>query len=306
MARFASTLLVVALLVATAAAFALTEGLKLEQSPILGTRVPTKVFSPLRGAAEISFRLRKADTVRVSMVDAGGDVVRTVVDKPYGKGRVTVAWDGRDDAGNIVPEGSFKPRVHLTAARRTIELPNPVRVDVSPPKVVDSAVFPSTFSPDGDGRGDRVTVRLRVNEPARVLLFANGKRRVETRFARLQSVLQWYGIVNGKSLRPGTYALSLRAVDQAGIVGDAVALGAVRIRYVSLPEKAVRTVAKARFRVHVEADARTVAWRFAGGSGVSEPGLLALRAPREPGEYTLYVSVGGHAAKASVTVEPRG
>jgi len=305
LARFASTLLVVALLVATAAAFALTEGLKLEQSPIYRTDV-TKVFSPAITAAEISFRLRKTDTLRVSIVDGDGEVVRTLADRRYRKGRVTVAWDGRDDGRIVVPEGEYKPRVHLRASRRTIELPNPIRVDVTPPKVVGSAVSSRTLSPDGDGRGDRITVRVRVNEPARALLFVNGRRRVQTRFARAEDALQWYGIVNGKPLRPGPYALSLRAVDQAGNIGAAVELGAVRIRYVALPEEAVRTVAGARFRVHVEADARTVAWRFAGGSGSSEPGLLALRAPLAPGEYTLYVSVGGHAAKATVTVEPRG
>ena len=46
MARVLSTAFLVALLAATAGAFALTQGAKLELSPIYGTRVPTKVFSP--------------------------------------------------------------------------------------------------------------------------------------------------------------------------------------------------------------------------------------------------------------------
>lgn len=305
MARFASTLLVVALLVATAAAFALTEGLKLEQSPIVGTRV-TKVFSPALGTAEISFRLRTADTVRVSVVDAGGETVRTLVDRSYGTGRVAVSWNGRDADGNVVREGSYKPRVHLSAGRRTIELPNPIRVDTAGPGVVRSAVSPSAFSPDGDGRADGIAVSYRLDEPGRALLYVNGKRRVHTRFARTQDSLQWYGIVAGKPLRSGSYALALRPVDPAGNLGEVVRLGTVRIRYVELPEKKVRTVAGTRFRVQVDADARRIRWRFAGGTGTSEPGLLALRAPAAPGEYTLYVSVGGHASKAAVTVEPRG
>jgi len=305
LARFASTLLVVALLVATAAAFALTEGLKLEQSPILGTRV-TKVFSPALGKAEISFRLRKADTVRVSIVDAGGDIVRTVADQPYGKGRVTVAWDGRDDAGNVVPEGFFKPRVHLSAGRRTIELPNPIGVDVTGPTVESWSVGPLVFSPDGDGRSDRIVVAYALSEPGRAILLVNGKRGVAKRFARAEDKLDWYGKLEGKSLRPGEYALQLRAEDQAGNFGRPTTAQPVTLRYVRLPDGPVRTVTAARFRVRVDTDARAIQWRFAGGSGTSELGLLALRAPAAPGEYTLYVSVGGHAARTTVTVEPRG
>jgi len=243
--------------------------------------------------------------VRVSIVAAGGDVVRTVADRPYEKGRVTVAWDGRDDAGNVVPEGSFKPRVHLSAGRRTIELPNPIRVDVAGPEILSSVADPVVFSPDGDGRVDGITVRYRLDEPGRMVLKVNGKRRVRTRFARTQDALHWYGIVNGKPLRAGAYALELRAVDPAGNLGPP-AFATVRIRYVELPEQTVRTVAGTRFRVQVNADARSVRWRFAGGSGTSEPGLLALRAPTAAGEYTLYASVGKHAAKATVVVEPRG
>lgn len=297
-------MLVVALLVATAAAFALTEGLKLEQSPIFGTRV-TKVFSPALGGAEISFRLRKADTVRVSLVDGAGDVVRTLVDRHYGTGRVTVVWDGRDDDRNVLPEGAYKPRVHLSGARRTIELPNPIRVDTAGPEILRSDVSPLAFSPDGDGRADRIIVRYRLDEPGRMLLYVSAKRRVRTRFARKEDALRWYGIVDGKPLRAGSYPFMLRAIDPAGNLGAPV-FGSLRIRYVEVPEKAIRTVAGTRFRIQVDADARTVRWRFAGGTGKSEPGLLSLRAPSVPGEYTLYVSVGKHAAKATVAVEPRG
>jgi len=82
LARIATTLLVLALLGGTAAAFAVTEGLKLEKSPILSTRV-TKEFSPTCGCptrvATISFRLRKADRLRLQIV-RGDAVVRTLVD----------------------------------------------------------------------------------------------------------------------------------------------------------------------------------------------------------------------------------
>ena len=71
MARLLSTLLVLGLLGGTAAAFAVTEHLKLVRSPILSTQVDNKVFSPVcrcsTEKARIHFRLRQADRVTLSI-----------------------------------------------------------------------------------------------------------------------------------------------------------------------------------------------------------------------------------------------
>jgi hypothetical protein len=57
-----------------------------------------------------------------------------------------------------------------------------------------------------------------------------------------------------------------------------------------------------RFGVGVISDARSVRWRFAGGTGTAEPGVLVLRAPRRPGRYRLFVEANGHGARADVVV----
>lgn len=309
MGRVVSTALVVALLAATAAAFALTEGLKLEQSPILGTSVPTKVFSPVcdceTATATIRFRIRTADTLDIQIVDRSGEVVRTIVPgRRYAKGPVAVAWDGLDDGGALVPEGTYKPRVRFRGAHRTIELPNPIRVDVTAPRVLSAAVAPRRISPDGDRRRDRAVVRYRLDEPGRAQLFVNGKRRVVTRFARERDQAIWYGVVDGRPVRAGRYALSLRAVDRAGNVGEPVRLGALTVRYVSAAALA-HAVQGRRFRIRVETDAARYAWRFAGGRGTSSAAVLSLRAPRRPGFYTLFVEANGHAARTRVLVRAR-
>lgn len=309
MGRIASTALVVALLAATAAAFALTEGLKLEPSPIVGTRVPIKVFSPVceceTAFATIAFRLRKGDRLEIQMVDAAGRVVRTIVPgRRYERGPVAVSWDGLDDRGAIVPEGSYKPRVRLRGQHRTIELPNPIRVDVTPPRVLGAALRPRAFSPDGDGRRDRVVVRYRVDEPARGVLVVGGKQRVVTRFARERDKLFWYGVVDGRSVPAGTYRTGIRAVDRAGNVGPVRRLDPLTVRYVEIAPVA-RAVQGRRFRIRVTTDATRYRWRFAGGSGTSSAAVLTLRAPRRPGFYTLYVAVDGHADSASVVVRAR-
>jgi FlgD Ig-like domain len=308
--RIVSTVLVVGLLAGTAAAFAVTERLKLVRSPIFATRIEFKLFSPVcdcpKEAATLHFRLREPDRLTIVIEDADRNVVRTLLDDERRSGAVSVAWDGRDDAGGIVAEGRYRPRVHLDEARRTILLPNPITVDTTPPEVVRFDVRPLGFSPDRDGRNDKVSALYAVSEPAHALLYVNGKRRVRSRFQRLEDKLDWFGIVSGKPLRAGPVELALAAEDRAGNVSEATRSRLVQVRYVTLRRTSIRVPAGLRFGVRVRSDARRVTWRFAGGRGRAEPGVLVLRAPQQPGRYTLFVEANGHGARARVLVVPRG
>ena len=133
-------MLVVALLAATAAAFALTQGLKNQPAGIFGTKVERGVFSPVCGCesatALVTTKLRDPDRLDVSIVDGSDRVVRTIErDREYERGLVEIRWDGRDDAGRVLPEGEYKPRVRLRNDRTTYTLPNPIRIDVTPPQL---------------------------------------------------------------------------------------------------------------------------------------------------------------------------
>jgi hypothetical protein len=307
-ARIASTVLVVALLAATAAAFALTQGLKLQKSPVFGTEVE-RVFSPVcacgRGGgdeATISFRLREADRVDVEIVD-GDLVVRTIErSRSYPRGRVAVEWNGRDDAGEVLPEGEYRPRVRLREAHQTITLPNPIRVDVTPPAIQDVSVRPRVISPDGDGRADRVVVGYRLNEPGRGELYVNGRRRVLTRFPRTEERIVWNAKSGGRTLRPGTYAVELAAFDRAGNRAERTLPVQVRLRFVALGRDRVTVAAGARFAIRVSADVERVRWRLGSRGGSAAPGTLRLRAPLQKGRFTLTVTANGRAARAAVFV----
>lgn len=306
MARLASTVLVVALLAATATAFALTEGLKLEPSPILGTDV-AKVFSPVceceSAEARISFRLRRADRLDIALVDSDGNTVVTPIrGRRYPRGRVVVRWDGVGADGQLLPEGEYRPRVHLRQARRTIVLPNPIEIDVTPPAIESVRLSRRVFSPDGDGRSDRVLVRYELGEEGRGLLFVNGRRRGLTRFPRTEDRVTWNGRQNSEGLPAGVYRIQLSARDPAGNLAVRTKPTTVVIRYVALGRSRVVTTAAARFAIRVSSDARRVRWTLGARSGSARPGTLRLRAPRQKGRYTLLVSANGHTARAAVFV----
>jgi len=304
--RLPQIAVVLVLLAATAAAFAVTERLKLERSPITGTRVD-RVFSPVcecaRDLAVISFVLRKPSEVTVDVIDAEGERVRTLVrGRDESAGRVSYTWDGRDEMDRVVAEGRYRPRVQIREHGRTIVLPNPIRVDTTPPRIRIARVRPRVFSPDGDGRSDRVTVRYEVDENARAMLLVDGTRRVLGRFREHRGRLAWFGRVNGRPVRPGIYELRLRALDRAGNRSHRTRASAVRVRYVELARERVEVVAGRRFGIRVSTDATSYRWLFAGERGIGRARVLVLRAPDTPGTYAVYVRVGRRADRAEVVV----
>jgi hypothetical protein len=308
-ARVATTLLVLALLAATAVAFAVTESLKLEPTPVYGT-VVDKIFSPAcrcdDPSANIAFRVRKADRVTAVIVDGSGNAVRDLGEERVGARRkVEFVWDGLTDRGGIVPDGAYKARVHLSSAHRTILLPNRILLDATPPTVQLVSVEPQTFSPDGDRRRDSLAARYEASEPVHAELFVNARRRVKAKFLRESGTLTWYGRIRRRSVPAGTYRISLVAVDRAGNRSKRTGEYFAHVRYVTVAPK-VRVVRPAqRFGIRVATDAASYSYRFAGGRGTRSGRRLLLRAPQKPGFYTLYVDVRGHAAKATIAVRRR-
>ena len=309
MARALSSALVLALLAATAVAFAITEGAKLERSPIYGTKPPPHEFSP-RGtavpAALFSFRLRSRERVEVWIENAKGTRVRTLLQPRSFKAgsRVNLVWDGLDDAGVLVPDGEYKPVVKLERSHRTIVLPNSTRLDTVHPKIVVRHPQYPILSPDGDHHGDVFRVPYRVDEPAHGILYVGKTRVAFTLSQKLTGVLVWNGKVNGKPLPPrrSGYVLSVAAQDRAGNDSKPYPFAIAHIRYVTLGRTRIVVRPRARFAVRVSTDAPAVRWQLHGRTGVQRRGTLHFRAPAKKGVYHLYVSVGDHAARATVVV----
>jgi FlgD Ig-like domain len=300
LARTVSTALVVCLLGGTAAAFAVTQGLKLDESPIFDTRIGKHV-SPTAGTeAKITFRLRESDAVTVSVVDADGEVVRTLLPRRrFPARRFILSWDGRDDVGRALPEGEYRPRIRLADERTTTTLPNDIELDTTPPLFEFGDVRPRVISPDGDGRAEGISVRFSSGERVHALLFVQGKRRVRT-VARESGVIRW-----GAPLRPGRYRVQIAAEDRAGNVSKPVFAGTVRVRYIELARSVIRARAGFRFGVGVSTDAPNYRYRFAARRGVGGGRFLRIRAPEEEGRYRLYVQANRHADSALVIVRPR-
>jgi hypothetical protein len=324
--------------IATGGAFFVTQRLK-RSDPIV-SRV---FFQPWIGPAcrcdkshvTLRFDLPKAQRVTVSLVNREGEVVKTFADDVFlSKGTHPYRWDGRDDDGVIVPDGSYRMRVGLREEGRSVTAPRVLRVDTRAPRPKIVAVTPPTVVPGSASRRGRVRIRFvgPSNPPAEISVWRTdaGPRPIKVATLsghRGRQTATWDGLVNGRPAPEGAYAFSVTVQDKAGNKGSvprrlppvkrqAVARGGVSVAYFTLqgPLVPVRPGAIARFTVGPVP--RATRWRLAtygrGGtlrSGISHGSTIAVRIPRDADSdiYSVSATAGERRATWPLVVSnPRG
>ncbi len=221
MRRHAATIVVLALLIGTAVAFAETERLKLQATPIEESFVQP-AFSPACGCATskaaIRVRLHRADTATVRILNAQGRTIAVPVEgRRLPSGRSKLEWDGRDSSGAAAPDGVYHVEVRLARAGRTFQLPSQIALDTVPP-LARLVSYTARLRP-----GQRVRVFYRVSEPAHAVLYVNGKRVAVTHSQLRAARLQW------QPAKPGRYRLQLAGLDLAGNLGQRTPVFVVRV-----------------------------------------------------------------------------
>ena len=131
-------------------------------------------------------------------------------------------WDGRDQAGRLVPEGEYLLSVTVTDNRRNTGS-GPERrviVDNTPPRADVTLAYP-VFTPNGDGILDTLTVFQRdaSREDRWVGSVVDGSGRTVRTFtwAGVPTDAVWDGTRDDRSAAPeGSYAYVLTSTDRAG------------------------------------------------------------------------------------------
>ena len=229
------SVIVLVLIAGAAVAFTATERLKLEKSPITAPRFDRR-FSPVcncrTDTANLRLRFRQKARVDASIVDARGTDVRTLAtNERIAKGNHTFVWDGRDDAGQIVPDGPYRLRLHLDGSGRTIVVPTTIRVDTKPPKVTLLAVKPEAFSP-GEGTPKpyaKLTYRSNEKGQPEILVGTEAALRGRVR-GKGRASINWKGTIDGAVVEPGTYDVGIRVRDLAGNLSDPTRLVPVTVK----------------------------------------------------------------------------
>jgi hypothetical protein len=155
------------LVVATIAAFFVTQQLKSEDALVLRFAAQPKQFSPngdgTRDRTEVGFDLSRPATVSFYLLDGEGNEIRRLVDDRAlaGDTKHRFGWDGRDDDGVPVPDGRYRMRVVQRSEGRVINSSKRLRVDRRPPRVIVLEAAPGVITPRQPGERINVVVRYR-------------------------------------------------------------------------------------------------------------------------------------------------
>jgi hypothetical protein len=153
------------LVLATIAAFFATQQLKSEVPLVIRFAAKPKQFSPngdgVRDRTEVGFDLSEPASVSFSIMDSEGNEVRRVVDdRPLaGDVKHRFDWNGRNDAGEQVPEGVYRMRVVRRDEGRIVDSFKRIRVDRRPPRVRLVSAAPGVIAPREPGQAPEVTLR---------------------------------------------------------------------------------------------------------------------------------------------------
>jgi FlgD Ig-like domain len=233
----------VALVVATSAAFFITQHLKVTTPLIAGAPRPAPaVINPVDGGTckgvnhrlmKISFYLlHRSDDVDVYIVDQNGTIVRTLASGRHMRRDVRTPdglfhWDGREDDGSVAPDGVYDIRVSLIHQGRSVEIsnsagPEPVTVLTVTPHPVVTDVTPSLIPQTGTG----VTIHYTGSEQrsGTVQIYRTdlpGTPRLVKSF-----MTQWHGTkaiwngkIHGRPAPQGTYLVGFAVTNQACTTG---------------------------------------------------------------------------------------
>ena len=330
------------LVCATVGALFAAQRLKSQDPPVRALSATTdRLFSPdgdgRNDQARISFRLKqRSDAVTVDLVDAGGDVVRRLVDDRFLRAgpEQTFRWNGRGDEGRRAPDGVYRPRVKLRRQGRTIVLPVEIALDRTPPRPVVTVLgFGERAGPAVVAAGATTPIDFRFSggatgAPTFQVYRTDGvaPRLVATFPGRPgEATGRWDGRVDGRPASPGTYLIVARVRDRAGNVGavpQSVRSGSplrgplpgragVTVRAVGVQAPGEPVVAGESAPLFIDARGRPYRWtlRRLGRSRVIDTGRgsgarLRLRAPfGRSGAYLVRVRVAGRTETAPLIVQ---
>jgi FlgD Ig-like domain len=323
------------LAVATVGAFFVTQHLKVTTPLISGFPAPTPSWiNPVDGKVcngvghdrmFISFYLQhRSDDVDVYVVDQSGTIVRTLALGRHMRRNVRTpdgvfSWNGREDNGQIAPDGVYYIRVALIHQGRTAEISNqsgplPITVRTIPPRPKVTDVSPSLI-PQG---GRPVTIRYTGNQhqSTTILLYRTDLpgTPVVKRFstARGAHSAVWDGMINHRPAPAGAYLVGLEVTDRACNTGRFPVVvppapgttphAGVTVRYLAAEPPLRPVPAGSDTTVYVDARQHPYRWalRRAGSKKVLAKGAtsefaLNLKVPSGPaGMYQLALRSGAY------------
>jgi flagellar hook assembly protein FlgD len=178
----------------------------------------------------IRFNLTERSKVNITIYDADGDEVKKlVVDKYYDFGDNLVTWNGKDEGGLLVADGTYTYKINAVddATNQATERTGTIRTDKTAPTITSVATSSNPFLATGTSN---LTVTFTLSEESE--LFAavyNSSSKVVRKIYKTElknqgeQTLIWNGRDDNNILLPaGIYSIRIIATDLAKIIGTPV------------------------------------------------------------------------------------
>ncbi len=193
--------------------------------PVVTRFNATLLFSPdgdgRREEARVNVRLSQAADVTVDIQEDGETVRKLIASRRSPRGWVRETWDGRDDAGVRVSDGTYAIKLRARAGRKQFNTTRTIAVDTGAPRPQEMTVESATLGRPGPGEcrvtfasrdpGSVVIEALRAGEDAPV-------RRLGPRPVRPDQPVRWRwdgSRDGGGSVPPGLYDIRASLFDAA-------------------------------------------------------------------------------------------
>ncbi|MBL0385938.1 Ig-like domain repeat protein [Tumebacillus sp. ITR2] len=195
------------------------------------TSVATTPFAATgSNTTPISYSLKTAANVTLVVLDADGNIVRTVLNNvSTTAGSKSTTWNGKNDAGQLVTDGVYTYKLSAADAAGTTATPqtNLITIDRTAPVISGNSVDQSLFAPTGT---NHVNLSYSLSETAKVTvnIYNSSNTLVKTLASNVQqsvgtNTLTWDGKNSSNVLSPdGVYTYKISAVDLAGLNAVAV------------------------------------------------------------------------------------
>jgi flagellar hook assembly protein FlgD len=194
-------------------------------SPTIGTLAISPNGDGVQDATTVAFTMSESADWAIGIRNAGGDLVRNVT----GHGTsAAMTWAGKDDQGQLLPEGTYALTATATSASGEARPATAsILLDLTPPTVQSAIVAPAAFNPDGVPGSDSATLTFVPGESgtSRVSIL-NGGGTVVRRLTAWTAVsassqsVSWDGrVLSGGALAAapeGRYTFELALRDVAG------------------------------------------------------------------------------------------
>lgn len=102
---------------------------------IANLEVSRDAISPRKTDIDLTFHSTTTQALRISVDDEDGETVRTIVDAAIAAGDASYSWDGRDDSGALVADGTYEVVLEAQVGGDSMSVSDYVRVDRRAPTI---------------------------------------------------------------------------------------------------------------------------------------------------------------------------